>query len=138
MASVRAAILSGHCQLASTARATMPPSTPVNPWLLTLFVLLQAGRLWVIASLGRRWTTRIIIMPETPLVRRGPYRWLGHPNYLVVAGELAVLPLALGQGGLALLFTLLNIPLTLHRIRVEEAALRPPILRNHRPTGTAR
>lgn len=102
-----------------------PADAAVDPWLLAVFVALQAGRVWVIASLGRYWTTRIITLPGAPLVRRGPYRWLRHPNYLVVAGELAALPLAFGQVGLAVLFSLLNLPLTLHRIRMEEAALKP-------------
>ena len=103
--------------------ALTPADAPVNPWLLALFVLLQAGRVWVIASLGRYWTTRVVTLPGAPLVRRGPYRWVRHPNYLVVAGELAVLPLVFGEVWLALLFTLLNVPLTLHRIRVEEGVL---------------
>ncbi|MBP2290980.1 isoprenylcysteine carboxyl methyltransferase family protein [Azospirillum rugosum] len=100
-----------------------PADAPVNGWLLALFVALQAGRVWVIATLGRFWTTRIITLPGAPLVRRGPFRWVHHPNYLVVAGELAVLPLVFGEWWIAVLATVLNVPLTLHRIRVEEAAL---------------
>ncbi|WP_211107130.1 isoprenylcysteine carboxyl methyltransferase family protein [Azospirillum thermophilum] len=100
-----------------------PPDRPVQIGWLVLFVLLQAGRVWVIASLGRFWTTRIISLPGAPLVRRGPFLWVRHPNYLIVAGELAVLPLALGEPLLAVLFTILNIPLTRHRIRIEEEAL---------------
>ena len=96
---------------------------PVNGWMLALFLLFQAGRIWVIATLGRFWTTRIITLDGAPLVRRGPFRWVRHPNYLVVAGELAALPLVFGQVWVAVVFSLLNIPLTLHRIRVEEAAL---------------
>ena len=90
---------------------------------IVLFVLLQAGRVWVIATLGRFWTTRIVTLPGAPLVRRGPFRWVRHPNYLVVAGELAVLPLVFGAWWIAVLATLLNAPLTLHRIRVEDGAL---------------
>ncbi|CAO3432557.1 isoprenylcysteine carboxyl methyltransferase family protein [Azospirillum endophyticum] len=101
----------------------VPADAPVNGWLLGLFLLLQAGRVWVIATLGRFWTTRIITLDGAPLVRRGPFRWVRHPNYLVVAGELAVLPLVFGEVWIALAATLLNIPLTLHRIRVEEQAL---------------
>ncbi|MBK1837351.1 hypothetical protein JHL17_07985 [Azospirillum sp. YIM B02556] len=101
----------------------VPAGAPVNGWLLALFLLLQAGRVWVIATLGRFWTTRIITLDGAPLVRRGPFRWVRHPNYLVVAGELAVLPLVFGEVRIALAATLLNIPLTLHRIRVEEQAL---------------
>jgi methyltransferase len=86
---------------------------------------LQAARLWVLASLGRFWTTRIVILPGAPLVRRGPYRYLRHPNYLVVAAEIAVLPLVFGAWGIALVFSLLNLVLLIQRIRVEDAALAP-------------
>jgi methyltransferase len=103
----------------------VPPGTPVTWPLLTLFALLQAARLWVIASLGRYWTTRIISSPMRPLVGRGPYRWLRHPNYLVVAGEITVLPLAFGAWRIALLFSALNGVLLWHRIRLEDAALAP-------------
>jgi methyltransferase len=93
--------------------------------LLALFALLQAARVWVITSLGPYWTTRVITVPSAPLVRRGPYRWIKHPNYLVVAGEIAVLPMAFGAWEIALLFSVLNALLLSHRIRVEEAALAP-------------
>ena len=67
-------------------------ANPINlPWLV-IFLALQALRGWVLATLGRRWTTRIIILPGAPLVATGPYRLLSHPNYLVVIGEIAVLP----------------------------------------------
>ena len=62
---------------------------PVNPAWLTVFIVLQLLRVWVIATLGSRWTTRIIVLPGEPLVRRGPYRFVSHPNYLVVVGEIA-------------------------------------------------
>lgn len=100
-----------------------PADAAIRPGWLALFVVLQLGRVWVVASLGRFWTTRIVTLAGAPLVRKGPFRWVRHPNYMVVAGELAALPLAFGQPLLALLFSLLNIPLTLHRIRVEEQAL---------------
>ncbi len=90
---------------------------------LVAFLFLQAARVWVIASLGRFWTTRIISMPGAPLVRRGPYRFTPHPNYLIVIGEIAILPLALGELEVALVFSILNIFLIRHRIRVEEEAL---------------
>lgn len=92
-------------------------------WLLGLFAALQAGRVWVILSLGRFWTTRIVTLDGAPLVRRGPYRLFRHPNYLVVAGEIAILPLAFGAFGTALVFSLLNAILLRHRIAAEEAAL---------------
>ncbi|MGY8961591.1 MAG: isoprenylcysteine carboxyl methyltransferase family protein, partial [Alphaproteobacteria bacterium] len=68
----------------------------VNWWLIAGFGLFQCGRVWVLFSLGRYWTTRIITIPDAPLVRTGPYRWLRHPNYVVVAGEIMLLPLAFG------------------------------------------
>jgi methyltransferase len=95
----------------------------VDPLLLGVFILLQVGRLWVISSLGRRWTTRIIMLPRAPLVASGPYRWLRHPNYLIVALEIAVVPLALGLPVFAAVFTLLNAGILYLRIGTENAAL---------------
>jgi methyltransferase len=96
---------------------------PVDFMLVIVFALLQCGRLWVLASLGRRWTTRIIILPNTALVTRGPYRLLKHPNYLIVIGEIAVVPLALGLPIYAALFSLLNSVVLTIRIRTENRAL---------------
>jgi methyltransferase len=93
------------------------------PVWLAIFVLLQAGRLWVIASLGRRWTTRVIVLPGAAPVMRGPYRWLRHPNYLVVVLEIAVVPLALGLPVYALIFSAANAALLAYRIRSENEAL---------------
>lgn len=92
---------------------------------LGIFVVLQAARVWVIASLGPYWTTRIITPKSAPLVRRGPYRYLKHPNYAVVAGEIFVLPLVFGELAVALIFSLLNAAVLAWRIREEEAALGP-------------
>jgi methyltransferase len=83
----------------------------------------QALRWWCIVTLGRRWNTRVIVVPGAPLVRRGPYRWLRHPNYLAVAVEGAALPLAGGAGGLAVAFSAANTALLAVRIRVENRAL---------------
>ena len=97
---------------------------PVSlPW-LAAYAVLQGFRVWILASLGNRWTTRIIVIDE-PLVRRGPYRFLAHPNYVLVAAELAVVPLALGLPLLALVFTGLNLLVLSLRIRVENRALAP-------------
>ena len=95
----------------------------VIPFWLAIFVLLQVGRLWVIASLGRRWTTRVIVLPGFAPVSRGPYRWLKHPNYLIVALEIAVVPLALGLPLFALIFSAANAALLAYRIRIENEAL---------------
>ena len=94
-----------------------------EPVLLGLFLLLQPLRLWCIGSLGGRWTTRVIVPPGEPPLRRGPYRWLSHPNYLIVATEILLLPLAFGAWGIALVFSLLNALVLAWRIRVESAAL---------------
>ena len=94
--------------------------------LLALFAALQLGRVWVIASLGRRWTTRVIVLPGAPLVAAGPYRWLDHPNYVIVIGEVAILPLAFAAIAVAVVFSTCNFLLLLRRIRLEDAALRSP------------
>lgn len=101
----------------------VPPDTVPDPILLGVFAILQILRIWIIASLGRFWTTRILTLPGEPLVRRGPYRWLRHPNYVVVAAEIALLPLAFGAVSIALIFSVANLILLAVRIRVEEAAL---------------
>ena len=85
--------------------------------------LLQCGRIWVIASLGPHWTTRLIVQPLASPVRSGPYRFCRHPNYLIVAGEIAVLPLAFGAVAIALVFSVANALLLARRIRIEDAAL---------------
>ena len=108
--------------LASLALFIPASTSPVWP-LLALFALLQLGRLWVISSLGQYWTTRILTLPDAPLVHTGPFRWFRHPNYLVVIAEIAVLPLAFGAVWIALLFSGLNLLLIIRRIRIEERVL---------------
>lgn len=101
--------------------AIMPPA--ISPVLIALYVALQPIRMWVIASLGRYWTTRIITLPTAPLVRRGPYRFIKHPNYVVVALEIALLPVALCAWPIALVFSILNGAVLWVRIRAENQAL---------------
>jgi methyltransferase len=96
----------------------------VSPFWLAVYVLLQGLRAWTLATLGGRWTTRIITLPGEPPVRRGPYRFLSHPNYVVVAGELAVLPLVFGLPLYALAISALNAVVMAIRIPAEDAALR--------------
>jgi methyltransferase len=96
---------------------------PVEPFFLALFVVLQMARFWVLATLGRRWTIRIIVVPGERLVAQGPYRLLRHPNYAVVIGEIAVVPLALGLPAFALVFSVLNAGMLAIRITAENAAL---------------
>jgi methyltransferase len=99
------------------------PGRPVDGFWLGLYVLLQLARIWVLTTLGSRWTTKIIVLPGASLVRRGPYRFVNHPNYLVVVGENAVLPLVFGLWQLALIFTVLNAAALGVRIRAENRAL---------------
>lgn len=80
---------------------------PVNPLWLAIFALLQLLRVWILATLGPRWTTRIIVLDE-PLVRRGPFRFLRHPNHTLVVAEITVAPQVLGLVWVAVLFSILN------------------------------
>lgn len=91
--------------------------------LLAVFAVLQLMRVWVLATLGSRWTTRIIVTRDAPLVRRGPFRFVRHPNYMVVTAEIAVLPLTFGLVWVALLFSVLNAAMLTVRIRAENRAL---------------
>jgi methyltransferase len=95
-----------------------------NPILIGLYALLQLARLWVLATLGERWTTRIIILPGAPLQRAGPYRFVSHPNYCVVAAEILLLPCAFGLFTFAAIFTVLNAAVLAIRIRAEDRSLR--------------
>jgi methyltransferase len=99
---------------------------PVSLPLLGLFVVLQLLRIWVLATLGQRWTTRIIMLPGAPLVSGGPFRFLRHPNYTVVIGEIAILPLVFGLVGVAVGFSLLNAAMLWVRIGSESRALYGP------------
>jgi methyltransferase len=99
------------------------PSRPVLAFWLGLYILLQIARAWVLATLGPRWTTRIIVLPNAPLVKVGPYRFVSHPNYLIVAAEIAVLPLVFGLWQVALIFSVLNAAILAIRIREENRAL---------------
>ncbi|HEY3790490.1 MAG TPA: isoprenylcysteine carboxylmethyltransferase family protein [Bradyrhizobium sp.] len=95
----------------------------VNAIALAAYVMLQGFRFWVLWTLGARWTTRIIVVPGEPLVTAGPYRWLSHPNYAVVTGEIAVLPLVFCLPWIATIFTVLNAAVLAIRIRAESRAL---------------
>ncbi|CAJ1496972.1 isoprenylcysteine carboxyl methyltransferase family protein [[Mycobacterium] burgundiense] len=100
---------------------------PFLPWLgwtmLAVVVAAQALRWWCIATLGKRWNTLVIVLPEAPLVRIGPYRWLHHPNYVAVVAEGIALPLVHSAWITAVVFTVANALLLTVRIRVENAAL---------------
>ncbi|MFZ9871191.1 MAG: isoprenylcysteine carboxyl methyltransferase family protein [Candidatus Kapaibacteriota bacterium] len=99
-----------------------------QPWFavgMVCYTLLQALRYWTIATLGKRWNTRIIVLPGQPLVKTGPFRWLRHPNYMVVVLELALVPIMLGAWYVAAVATVVNaIVLLQYRLPAEEQALR--------------
>lgn len=101
----------------------LAPARPIDGFWLAVYIVLELARVWVLATLGRRWTTRIIVLDDAPLVNEGPYRIVNHPNYWVVIGEIAVLPLVFGLWQLALIFTLLNAAILTVRIREENRAL---------------
>ena len=94
------------------------------PVWLALFLIAQAGRIWAIISLGKYWNTKIIVLPDADIVMKGPYKYLKHPNYLIVATEIIVIPLLFNSYLTAILFTLLNIWMMSVRIPLEERALR--------------
>lgn len=103
--------------------ALVPGVPSPEPVLLAMFFALQALRIWVLTTLGRRWTTRIIAVPGEKLIAHGPYHYLAHPNYWVVVGEILVLPLALGLMWYALVFSVLNLAVLRLRVRAENKAL---------------
>ena len=104
--------------------ALAPADEGIDPLAALLMLLLQGARIWVLATLGTRWTTRIIVLPGAPLVRSGPYRWVAHPNYLSVAGEIAAAPMMFGLVELAIAGTVINTAIIVDRIVAEERALR--------------
>ncbi|QDP19969.1 isoprenylcysteine carboxyl methyltransferase family protein [Sphingomonas xanthus] len=99
------------------------PGRPVSLPMVALFLLVEGGRIWVLRTLGSRWTTRIIVVPGEKLVSAGPYRFVDHPNYLVVMAEIAILPLIFGLWQVALIFSLLNGGILAVRISAENRAL---------------
>ncbi len=116
---------------------SVPAARQPFPVLLLIFGLLQLVRIWAILSLGECWTTRLIALSDPP-VRRGPYRFFRHPDYLVATAEIALLPLAFGAWGVALIFTLLNALLLTHRVRLEDRMLTAGALARRRRTDRLR
>ncbi len=107
-------------------RSPAPPSPAVRRTLVVAVAAAQLLRYCAIAALGDRWTTRVLVLPGEPLVRRGPYRVLAHPNYVAVVVELAAIPAALGARRTAVALSAANAALLTHRIGVESAALNGP------------
>jgi methyltransferase len=119
------------CLLVGTAAEvalTHRAFVPLIGWpALAVLILVQAGRAWCMRALGPRWNTRVIVVPELPLVTTGPYRWMRHPNYLIVVFEGIVLPLVHTAWITAMLFTIANTPWLFVRVRTENAVLWPAV-----------
>jgi methyltransferase len=98
--------------------------SPLWPWLLAVFVLTQAVRVWALASLGKYWNTKIIVLPNANIIKKGPYQLIQHPNYLVVTIELIIIPMMFEAYATSILFTLLNVVILSIRIPAEEKALK--------------
>jgi len=105
--------------------AFLPRPVEVRWLWIAVFAGLQIARVWTMASLGKWFSTRIVTVPGAPLVTRGPYRFMRHPNYAIVVGEIAALPLAFGEWEIALVFSVLNAAMLAWRIRIEDRALAP-------------
>ncbi|BCP53553.1 membrane protein [Kaistia sp. 32K] len=116
-------IVALHAAWLATLALLTAPDPPVQWILIAAFALLQLLRLWVLASLGPYWTTRIITIDDAPLRATGPYRFLRHPNYVVVALEIPLLALILDLPVAALVFGVLNLAVLAFRIRIENQAL---------------
>jgi methyltransferase len=101
----------------------LPAPVRLSWFWLAIFLFLEVARVWVIASLGPYWTTRIISLPNRPLIKCGPYRFVRHPNYMIVAGEILALPMVFHEVLVAIFFSLANAALLFLRIRQEETAL---------------
>lgn len=99
------------------------PNMQVNLFLLFLFIIVQAGRVWCIHSLGRFWNTKVIVLPGVALIKKGPYKYVKHPNYIIVAIELFLIPLLFKAYLTAFLFPVFHLILLKLRIPSEEKAL---------------
>jgi methyltransferase len=118
-----------HAGWLATMAALIPPDTPPAWPILAGYGVLQLARVWVIASLGRRWTTRLLVLPNAEPVSSGPYRWCRHPNYAIVTAEIALLPLAFGAVWLAIACSAANALLLVRRIGLEDAFWKHPARR---------
>lgn len=115
-------IVALHAGWLAAMAVAVPPGAPIVWPALAAYLALQPVRYWAIATLGRRWTTRVIAVADDPPVTGGPYRFMRHPNYAVVAAEIVLLPLAFGAWPIAAGFGVLNCALLAMRIRTEQAA----------------
>jgi methyltransferase len=100
------------------------PLSPYWPLLLMLFLIVQIGRIWVMMSMGRFWNTKIIVLPGAKVIRKGPFKYMKHPNYAIVTLELLIIPLLFQAYATAIVFFILNQALLKARIPIEEKALK--------------
>lgn len=99
----------------------------LNPYwqiLLIIFICIQLLRYWAIFTLGKRWNTKILVLPDTELIISGPYKYLKHPNYVAVIIEIAVIPLLFSCYFAAIIFSVLNLIVLKRRIKIEEEVLK--------------
>ncbi|MEP7016800.1 MAG: isoprenylcysteine carboxyl methyltransferase family protein [Actinomycetota bacterium] len=123
--------------VACVIEASHRPFIPALGWpMLALVLLAQALRWWCISTLGPRWNTRIVVVPGLPLVDRGPYRWMRHPNYVAVVMEGIALPLVHTAWITAVVFTVVNAGLLRVRISAENAVMAKALAET--PTSSTR
>jgi len=101
----------------------IPPDAPIVWPLLVLYLVLQAARYWIIGTLGPYWTHRIITLEKAPVVRKGPYSWVRHPNYMVTIAETLLLPMVFGAAALGAIMTAVWSAVLYYKIVLEDAAL---------------
>jgi methyltransferase len=101
----------------------IPPDAPIVWPLLALYLVLQVARYWIIGTLGPYWTHRIITLEKAPIVRKGPYSWIRHPNYMVTIAETLLLPMVFGASALGAIMTAVWSAVLYYKIVLEDAAL---------------
>jgi methyltransferase len=101
----------------------IPPDAPIVWPLLVLYLVLQAARYWIIGTLGPYWTHRIITLEKAPVVRKGPYSWVRHPNYMVTIAETLLLPMVFGASALGAIMAAIWSAVLYYKIVLEDAAL---------------
>lgn len=116
-------LIAVHAGWLAAIAFAIPADAPVYWPIIAAYLAVQLGRYWVVGTLGRHWTFRVIDIPDAPLVRTGPYRWLRHPNYVVVVLEVALLPLAFGAWEIALVFSAANFAVLAWRLRLENTSI---------------
>jgi methyltransferase len=118
-------IVMAHMTWLAAVFFLLPSDAPLLIVPLCLYLALQVARYWVIASLGRYWTHRIVTLDGAPLVKSGPYRYCAHPNYVITLTEIGLLPMIFGGWLLGIALAALYAPILWHKIVLEDRALAP-------------